>query len=182
MTQTALLALDGEGITIKNMLVSPSMQFQEKDQSGQTSSTANSEQGIKAKELRVSGLITFDDQPVLQRLFQIASATDASGALKTYRVANATAAAINFREATFTGQIDAVPQEDRLAWQVSFTLREKGSVPEKRQARKGNATKSTKQTGGAGGGAGGGSPADEEADKMSWFEQKVLKPINDALG
>lgn len=82
MTQTALLALDGEGITIKNMLVSPSMQFQEKDQSGQTSSTANSEQGIKAKELRVSGLITFDDQPVLQRLFQIASATDASGALK----------------------------------------------------------------------------------------------------
>lgn len=181
MSQTALLALNGEGITMQNMLVSPSMQFQEKDQSGQTSSTTNSEQGIKAKELRVSGLVTFDDEAVLQRLFQLASATETSGALKTYRVANATAAAINFREATFTGQIDAVPQEDRLAWQVSFTLREKNSVPEKRQARKGNATASTKQTGTAGGGSGV-SAADEPADKMSWFEEKVLKPVNDALG
>lgn len=68
MSQTALLALDGEGIAMQNMLVSPSMQFQEKDQSGQTSSTANAEQGIKAKELRVSGLVTFDDEAVLQRL------------------------------------------------------------------------------------------------------------------
>lgn len=178
MSQTALLALDGEGIAMQNMLVSPSMQFQEKDQSGQTSSTANSEQGIKAKELRVTGLITFDDQDVLQRLFQLASATEASGSLKTYRVANSTATAINFREGTFTGQIDAAPQEDRLAWQVSFTLREKGSVPEKKQARKGNATASTKQTA-TGGGS---SAADEDSDKMSWFEQRVLKPVNDALG
>lgn len=178
MSQTALLALDGEGIVMQNMLVSPSMQFQEKDQSGQTSSTANAEQGIKAKELRVSGLVTFDDQAVLQRLFQIASATEASGSLKTYRIANATASAINFREGSFTGQIDAVPQEDRLAWQVSFTLREKGSVPEKKQARKGNATQSTKQTGGGGSST----AAGEDADKMSWFESKVLKPVNDALG
>lgn len=180
MSQTALLALDGEGIAMQNMLVSPSMQFQEKDQSGQTSSTANAEQGIKAKELRVSGLITFDNQTVLQRLFQIASATESSGALKTYRIANDTASAINFREGTFTGQIDATPQEDILAWQVSFTLREKGSVPEKRQARKANATTSTKQTGVAG--ANGSASADEDKDKMSWFEQKVLKPVNDALG
>lgn len=180
MNQTALLALDGEGIAMQNMLVSPSMQFQEKDQSGQTSSTANAEQGIKAKELRVSGLITFDNQTVLQRLFQIASATESSGALKTYRIANDTASAINFREGTFTGQIDATPQEDILAWQVSFTLREKGSVPEKRQARKANATTSTKQTGATG--ANGSASADEDKDKMSWFEQKVLKPVNDALG
>lgn len=179
MSQAALLALDGEGISMKNMLVSPSMQFQEKDQSGQTSSTANAEQGIKAKELRVSGLITFDEQPVLQRLFQLASATESSGALKKYRVANETAAAINFREATFTGTIEATPQEDRLAWQVSFTLREKVSVPEKREARKGNKTTSTKQAGAAGGK---GTSAEEGPETLSWFEAKVLKPVNDALG
>lgn len=179
MSQVALLALDGEGIRMKNMLVSPSMQFQEKDQSGQTSSTANAEQGIKAKELRVSGLITFDEQPVLQRLFQLASATESSGALKKYRVANETAAAINFREATFTGTIEATPQEDRLAWQVSFTLREKVSVPEKREARKGNSTTSTKQTGATGGK---GTSAEEGSETLSWFEAKVLKPVNDALG
>jgi len=178
MSQAAQLALDGEGIIMKRMLVSPSMQFQEKDQSGQTSSTTNAEQGIKAKELRVTGLVAFDDQAVLQRLFQLASATETSGSLKKYRIANETASAINFREGTFTGQIDAIPQEDILAWNVSFTLREKSSVPEKREARKGNATGSTKQTGAGGSGT----AAGEDAEKMSWFEKKVLKPVNDALG
>ncbi len=174
--QTALLALDGEGIFMQNMIVSPSMQFQEKDQSGQTSSTANAEQGIKAKELRVTGMITFDDEAVLQRLFQLASATTGSGSLKVYRIANATAAAINFREGTFSGQVDAQQQTDRLAWQVTFTLREKRSVPEKRQARAGSGS-SSKQTPGSRGTA-----AEEAPDKMTWFEEKVLKPVNDALG
>ncbi|WP_336797964.1 hypothetical protein [Erwinia aphidicola] len=177
MSETTMLALDGEGIRIRRILVSPSMQFQEKDQSGQTSSTANAEQGIKAKELRVSGLIPFEDELMLQRLFQLASAVQGSGALKKYRVANETAKAINFREATFTGTIDATPQEDLLAWQVSFTLREKISVPEKRETRKGNQTAATKQGGPAGGAAAG-----EGSDQLSWFERKVLKPVNDALG
>ncbi|MEB7742453.1 hypothetical protein NGB58_25330 [Escherichia coli] len=175
MSQTALLALDGEGIFMQNMVVSPSMQFQEKDQSGQTSSTANAEQGIKAKELRVTGMITFDDEPALQRLFQMASATTGTGALRVYRIANATAAAINFREGTFSGQIEAQQQHDRLAWQVSFTLREKRSVPEKKQARAAAGTSSKQSVDGKG-------IASEEApEKMTWFEEKVLKPINDAL-
>ncbi|EOL1498698.1 hypothetical protein ACNB5L_005501, partial [Escherichia coli] len=120
----------------------------------QTSSTANAEQGIKAKELRVTGMITFDNERALQRIFQLASATTGDGALKVYRIANATAAAINFREGTFSGQIDAQQQTDRLAWQVSFTLRERRSVPEKRQARAtpGSSRKQTPQTPGAKGG------------------------------
>ncbi|MBZ8903131.1 hypothetical protein H5U51_25125 [Escherichia coli] len=179
MSQTALLALDGEGIFMQNMVISPSMQFQEKDQSGQTSSTANAEQGIKAKELRVTGMITFDNERALQRIFQLASATTGDGALKVYRIANATAAAINFREGTFSGQIDAQQQTDRLAWQVSFTLRERRSVPEKRQARAALASsrKQTPQTPGAKGKT----VADETPEKMTWFEEKVLKPVNDAL-
>ncbi|EEZ2512146.1 hypothetical protein NLW11_004945 [Escherichia coli] len=179
MSQTALLALDGEGIFMQNMVISPSMQFQEKDQSGQTSSTANAEQGIKAKELRVTGMITFDNERALQRIFQLASATTGDGALKVYRIANATAAAINFREGTFSGQIDAQQQTDRLAWQVSFTLRERRSVPEKRQARAAPASsrKQTPQTPGAKGKT----VADETPEKMTWFEEKVLKHVNDAL-
>lgn len=175
MSETTMLALDGEGIRIRRIIVSPSMQFQEKDQSGQTSSTASAEQGIKAKELRVSGLIPFDDEQMLQRLFQIASATQGGGELKKYRVANETARSINFREATFSGTIEATPQEDLLAWQVSFTLREKVSVPEKREARKGNKTAATKQ-------GEGDKAAEEGSDQLSWFERKVLKPVNDALG
>lgn len=124
-------------------------------------------------------MITFDNERALQRIFQLASATTGDGALKVYRIANATAAAINFREGTFSGQIDAQQQTDRLAWQVSFTLRERRSVPEKRQARAtpGSSRKQTPQTPGAKGKT----VANETPEKMTWFEEKVLKPVNDAL-
>ncbi len=45
----AMLTLDGEPITMKSMRVSASMQFQDKDQSGQTSSTSSAEQGARAR-------------------------------------------------------------------------------------------------------------------------------------
>lgn len=64
MTQIIVLALDGEAILMKNILVTPSMQIQDKDQSGQASSTANAEQGVKGKELRVSPPNLFRARPV----------------------------------------------------------------------------------------------------------------------
>ena len=82
MTQIVMLALDGEAIPLKGLTVTPTMQFQEKDQSGQTSSTATAEQGIKAKELRVSGMVPFSTPEVLTRLFALAETKDAGGALK----------------------------------------------------------------------------------------------------
>ncbi|OJB82662.1 hypothetical protein A9Q60_16655, partial [Yersinia ruckeri] len=106
------------------------MQFQEKDQSGQTSSTATAEQGIKAKELRISGLVPFSTPEVLTRIFALAEAKGAGGGLKKYRVANQVAQAINFRQATFTGAIDAPKQDGKMAWLVTFTLKEFMSVPE----------------------------------------------------
>lgn len=70
------LALNGEAIPLKGVMVTPMMQFQDKDQSGQTSSTANAEQGIKPKELRISGMIPFSEAQVLTRLFALAEATE----------------------------------------------------------------------------------------------------------
>ncbi|MBI0566168.1 hypothetical protein F6Q05_22470, partial [Pectobacterium parmentieri] len=67
MSQIITLALDGEAIALKSLTVTPSMQFQDQDQSGQTSSTANAEQGIKPKELRVSGIIPFTEAKILTR-------------------------------------------------------------------------------------------------------------------
>ena len=67
MTQIVMLALDGEAIPLKGLTVTPTMQFQEKDQSGQTSSTATAEQGIKAKELRISGMVPFSTPEVLNQ-------------------------------------------------------------------------------------------------------------------
>ncbi|MCE9733828.1 MULTISPECIES: hypothetical protein [Pectobacterium] len=178
MSQIITLALDGEAIPLKSLTVTPSMQFQDQDQSGQTSSTTNAEQGIKPKELRVSGIIPFTEAKVLTRLWALAEAKE-GGKLKRYRVANHTAQAINFRLATFTGSIDAPKQDGKQAWLVTFTLREHVSVAEKRDARAGGKTDAKKQTPGAKGGSGSAAESDEQ---LSWFERTVLKPVNDSLG
>ena len=79
MTSIPTLALNGEAIQLKNMRVTVSQQFQDKDQSGQTSATTKSEQGAKGKELRISGEIPFKSPEILKRIFEMASATDAGG-------------------------------------------------------------------------------------------------------
>lgn len=178
MTST-IFALDGKAVPLKNIQVSPSMQFKEKDQSGQSSSTDNAEQGMKAKELRVSGIVPFKRIDDLRIIFELASATTSSGALHVYRVGNALARAIKFRECTFSGQLDVSGASGLQAWQVTFTLREKTSVPERRQARAdkraASGTKTQVQAGGA-------APAEEPPEKLSWFEENVLKPVDKALG
>ncbi|EMB4326237.1 hypothetical protein RJ492_004756 [Pluralibacter gergoviae] len=183
MNSIATLALNGEGIPLKNMRVTLTMQFQDKEQSGQTSSTARAEQGTKGKELRVSGEVPFKTPEILKRIFELASATGDDGQRQKYRVAHDAARAVGFREATFTGSLDAPQQEGRMSWLVTFTLTEFISVPEKREERAAGKVSAKKQTPGTSSGAGGGSTAAGESDeKLTWFESKVLKPVNDALG
>ncbi|XEH55973.1 hypothetical protein NMD70_15255 [Edwardsiella tarda] len=131
---TVMLALNGEQIRMDNMTVTPALQFEEKDKSGQTSSTSTSEQGVKAKELRVNGLIPYKNAKQLTRLFSLAEATGGDNGRQRYRVANATAQAVNFREGIFAGRIDASEQQGLMAWRVQFTLREQRSVSEKNRS------------------------------------------------
>ncbi|MDX4587246.1 hypothetical protein SGV96_08930 [Klebsiella pneumoniae] len=183
MNSIATLALNGEGIPLKNMRVTLTMQFQDKEQSGQTSSTARAEQGTKGKELRVSGEVPFKTPDVLKRIFELASATGDDGQRQKYRVAHDAARAVGFREATFTGSLDAPQQEGRMSWLVTFTLTEFISVPEKREERAAGKISAKKQTPGGGAGSGSSSATAGESDeKLTWFESKVLKPVNDALG
>ncbi|EFB7642697.1 hypothetical protein E4I92_13785 [Escherichia coli] len=182
MTSIPTLALNGEAIQLKNMRVTVSQQFQDKDQSGQTSATTKSEQGAKGKELRISGEIPFKQPEILKRIFELASATDASGNRQKYRVAHEVARAVNFREATFSGMLDAPQQDGKMSWLVTFTLAEHISVQEKREARATGKTTAKKQTAGSAAGQSGGQSAGEDEEKLTWFERKVLKPVNDALG
>ena len=171
-----VLALNGEAILMKNIIATPSMQIQDKDQSGQASSTANAEQGIKSKELRVSGLIPFSDEKQLKRLFELVEAKESNGAMKKYRVAHEVAQTINLREATFSGAIDAAQQTDKMAWLVNFTLREYNSVAERRASRAGTANAKVQ---GANGAASTG--VNEKEEPLSSFE-KFLKKVDDAIG
>ena len=91
------------------------------------------------------------------------------------------ARAVNFREAIFTGTLDAPQQDGRMSWLVTFTLTEHISVQEKKESRAAGKKTATKQSGGASG-ATGQQSAGEDEEKLTWFERKVLKPVNDALG
>lgn len=174
MTQMIVLALDGEAILLRNITVSATMQLPDKDMSGQSTSTTSAQQGNKAKELRVSGVIDFNDEAILTRIFQLVEATESNGAKKTYRIANATAKAINMRQGVFSGGIDATEQQGKMHWQVTFTLREKLSVPEKASARSGSQKTIAKQQTQNG--------SELTPDKGMNTQETFWKNINDGIG
>ncbi|MFM4647584.1 baseplate complex protein [Aeromonas bivalvium] len=182
MTISAMLTLDGEPIAMSSMRISLSMQFQDKDQSGQTSATSKAEQGAKAKELDVSGLIPYKDQDKLARLFELADLKGDGGQRHVFRVGSLLAKAVKIRQAKFTGRITASEQEGLLAWQVSFTLSDHNSVPEKREqrlpkaAQVSQATEQTTQAKAPSSSEDG--KADEDA--LTPFE-RYLKKVDDAL-
>uniref|UniRef100_UPI0020125181 baseplate complex protein n=1 Tax=Aeromonas popoffii TaxID=70856 RepID=UPI0020125181 len=98
-------------------------------------STSSAEQGAKAKELDISGLIPFKEERMLSRLFELADTKGDGGKRHVYRVGSLLAKSVKVRQAKFAGRITASEQEGLLAWQVQFTLKEFNSVPEKREAR-----------------------------------------------
>lgn len=176
-----VLALDGESIILKNPSISAEYDLPDEDQSGQSSSTNSSEQGIKPKKLNVSGLIEYSTPDYLSRLIELSYQTDRGGAKKLYRIANSTANVINLREGVFSGKISIAPHSTLLAWQINFTLSERKSVPEKREARaQQRAQENGEQTVDA---VGEEMPAEKsETEERTWFEENVLAPINDMLG
>lgn len=69
-----------------------------------------------------------------------------------------------------------------MSWLVTFTLTEFISVPEKREERAARKVSAQKQTAGTGATGSGTASAGESDEKLTWFESKVLKPVNEALG
>ncbi|EPC4839133.1 DNA-binding protein [Salmonella enterica] len=130
-TTTPLLALNGQIIPLKRLSVSLKLTIKDKDASGKSSSTATSEQGVKAKELQISGLIPFTQPEALTLLFRLAEAKAANGAQQIYRIANMDAKAVNMQQGHFSGAVGAVPEMGLMAWKVDFTLKERLSSAEK---------------------------------------------------
>ncbi|HEO9045967.1 TPA: hypothetical protein QIF36_004174 [Enterobacter kobei] len=177
MSSQPELALSGRPLPLKNLEISVSMRLQDEDKSGQASGTASAQQGTKAKELQVKGIIPWEDEALLTQLYQMAEAEDSSGKRQRWRVNHPLATAIKMREATFSGDVSASKAGSLWAWQVSFTLREYISVAEKKaEARAGaDSAGAVSQT------AQGTSGASEAPEQLNAFE-KVLKKINDTIG
>ncbi|MFP4793410.1 baseplate complex protein [Pasteurella multocida] len=130
------LALDGKPIYLHDININASVKRDDKDMSGQKSSTKKTDKGVKAKELNVIGVIPYERKEWLTNLFNLAEAENEKGEQVKYRVSCLIAEAINMREVQFTGQVSATEMGGRLAWQVSFTLREVNSIAEKKEQRK----------------------------------------------
>ncbi|WP_288533765.1 hypothetical protein [uncultured Haemophilus sp.] len=130
------LALNGTPIYLNNILMSVSVKREEKDMSGQKSSTKKSDKGVKAKELNVTGFIPYARREWLTDLFNLAESEDGKGEQSKYRVSCTIAEAVNMREVQFSGEVTAAEQSGQLGWAISFTLREVNSVAEKKDQRK----------------------------------------------
>ncbi|MCL1123516.1 baseplate complex protein [Shewanella surugensis] len=147
MTQ---ILLNGELVRMKSCKLSLTQDLVSKDVSGQSSSTADVEQGDKSKEIKVDGLIPFTDTAQLTRIFELASARDEAGNRQINRVSSTLTRAAKIRQMKFCGQISAPEHGSLMAWQVSFRLREYLSVPEVAEQRteqtEANAEQTTEQT------------------------------------
>ena len=130
------LALNGTPIYLNNILMSVSVKREEKDMSGQKSSTKKSDKGVKAKELNVTGFIPYSQKEWLTKIFNLAESEDGKGEQSKYRVSCTIAEAVNMREVQFSGEVSAIEQNGQLGWAISFTLREVNSVAEKKDQRK----------------------------------------------
>lgn len=177
------LALNGQAIYMYGLMMSVSVKREQKDMSGSKSSTKNTEKGVKAKELQVSGIIPYDRKEWLTTIFKLAEAETGKGEQSKYRVSSVTAEAVNMREVQFADSVTAQEMENRLAWQVSFTLREVNSVAEKKEARK--AKPQVKTQGEKAPVAQSSQPQTEQtggADKAQKEDNSISKKINDWLG
>ena len=128
------LRLDDYKIPGYGLRVSGSFTLKQQDASGDTSSTAKAEKGIKAKTLTVTTQIRYKDESDLRELIRVSEAKGGSGA-KVYTIANTTANAAGIRQVVFSDRVSWDEQEGRKCWNVQFTLAEYKSVPERAEAR-----------------------------------------------
>ncbi|MCJ2164668.1 MULTISPECIES: DNA-binding protein [unclassified Pseudodesulfovibrio] len=160
------------------MVVGVSMDIKASDASGETSGTDEVDKGTKAKKVSVSLSIRFADENHLRQLSRVSEAKS-NGSRKIYTLTNRTANAVGVRQVRFAENITFQEKDGLQAWDVSFTLKEYLSVPERVEKREkkpeavaqtseGTATETTAQT------------AEAVEEPKSMFEN-VLASIDKAL-
>lgn len=132
---TEFLLLDDYTVPGFGLKVSGEMEMRTEDLSGESSGTARADKGIKPKKLNVTLGLAFANATQLQELILVASAKDENGQSKVYTITNREANVGGVRQVRFTDRISWTPQGGLQVWNVSFTLREHLSVPEKAEAR-----------------------------------------------
>lgn len=173
-----MLHLNDTKVKGSNLKVSVTLAMDAEDSSGQSSNTATSEKGDKAKQLQVKLLVKYDDVKNLNEIVELAEAKNDKNEREVYTVVNDTAKAVGLRKARFQGGLTVREDETLRLWRVTFKLSEVQSVSEAKEARtkdkpvtdqkaKGNEVEKT-------------SDAVPSAEELSSVE-KVLKWADDAI-
>jgi len=171
------LRLDDFTVPGFDLQVSLGLKFADSDASGDSSSTAKADKGAKGKKLEVKIKIRFRDEADLRGLIRVAEATE-NADRKVYTLTNGTANAAGMRQAKFSGDFKAEEQEDKRCWQVSFSLAEHISVPERAESREIAREAQAQEADGA-------VVAETIVDappELDAFARNVLLPANEKIG
>lgn len=194
----SIIYLDGNRLPGFNYTITASYQLADQDLSGKSSSTLTADDGDKAKSLNVRCSIRMSTPGELRALKNVLEARDGDHERVVYSIINDTAMALDIRRVQPSGAVYVTEGQTLRQWDVSFTLKEFDSVPEKKQVqaveRKTKAKKVAAQaaTGapvtpsasasGSGASASAGSGGSAASDtNLTQFEQTVLKPLNELL-
>jgi len=129
--------LDGQALPGLDHRVTIAEQIERKDLSGETSASAGSHGGWKPAVVEVRLVVDMErpgDLAELRRLFH--SADEASGAPAVWTITEPAAQAMGIHRARFTDFFRVAPQERMRVWEISLTLIEERSVPERAEERR----------------------------------------------
>ncbi|MFZ2405546.1 MAG: hypothetical protein WAW41_10445, partial [Methylobacter sp.] len=130
------LYLNGEKVPGHAQKFSLDLKFPSEDTSGNGSSTAKADKGDKGKTFKVKLSIKYVDDGDLSLLVNMAEAKDGNGERVIYNIVNKTANAANMRQGFFDESFSIAEDDATERWNVSFSMSEHQSVPEKKEARK----------------------------------------------
>lgn len=131
------LLLNGLEVPGLDHRVTIAEQIERKDLSGETSASAGSHGGWKPAVVEVRCLVDMErpgDLAELRRLFH--AADKATGAPAVWTITEPAAQAIGIHRVRFTDFFRVAPQDRMRVWEVSLTLIEERSVPERTEERR----------------------------------------------
>lgn len=119
----------------KELRVSMSMAYASEDLGAQSSSTDTAHKGIKPKVLNISLVIPYEEEDSLSALIAVAESVEGDGSLTVYDITDRTANPVGVRQVKFTDNFTVREAGTTNAWNVSFSLQEHRSTPERVEER-----------------------------------------------
>ncbi|SHJ72444.1 DNA-binding protein (plasmid) [Halodesulfovibrio aestuarii] len=132
---THYLQLNDFNVPGYNLTVTGDLEIRTEDLSGETSSTARVDKGVKPKKLNVSTNIKYQDAKKLRELIRVIEARGKNGEGMVYNITNRDANVAGITQVRVTDRFSWKPINGLQAWSITFTLREYLSVPEKVEKR-----------------------------------------------